>query len=379
MKQRFEALDAFRGLAALSIVVCHMHFVGSLTELEFFRRSPIFVEFFFVLSGFVLTHGYGFNENLKFSVFMKARFFRLYPLHLFMFIIFIFLELGKLAAYKYGGFTFNNIPFTGVTALSEVIPNLLLIQSWLPFANYASFNSPAWSISVEFYLYVLLFLSVVTFSKFKIYIWVFIPIIAFYLLSTEFSLLTNGALKGLLCFFGGSLTYLLYKKTATFVPTRILGSLMELAVVTSTIIIVQSDCKYHLYVATLLFCLVIFVFSFESGIVSSCLKRRPFQVAGKLSYSIYMIHFAILFCLSSAMIIFQKFIGVELTLMFNGVRYLTSGNEIINNFIALFVLAIVILISHFTYKYIELKWQKIGRQTSNPSNESLDFKDITRQ
>ena len=99
MKQRFEALDAFRGLAALSIVVCHMHFVGSLTELEFFRRSPIFVEFFFVLSGFVLTHGYGFNENLKFSVFMKARFFRLYPLHLFMFIIFIFLELGKLAAY----------------------------------------------------------------------------------------------------------------------------------------------------------------------------------------------------------------------------------------------------------------------------------------
>ena len=66
MRKRFEALDAFRGLCALSVVVFHMHLVGSITELNFFRGSTIFVEFFFILSGFVLAHGYGFKKKYWF-------------------------------------------------------------------------------------------------------------------------------------------------------------------------------------------------------------------------------------------------------------------------------------------------------------------------
>ncbi len=112
IKKRFEALDAFRGICALSVVVYHMHFISSITELDFFRGSAIFVEFFFVLSGFVLTHGYGFKNNLNFYTFMKSRFFRIYPLHFFMFVVFVIFEFGKLFAYKYGGMIFNNEPFT---------------------------------------------------------------------------------------------------------------------------------------------------------------------------------------------------------------------------------------------------------------------------
>lgn len=51
MKQRFEALDAFRGLAAIFIVIFHTHLIGSITELSFFKSSNIFVDFFFVLIG----------------------------------------------------------------------------------------------------------------------------------------------------------------------------------------------------------------------------------------------------------------------------------------------------------------------------------------
>jgi peptidoglycan/LPS O-acetylase OafA/YrhL len=364
MNKRFEALDAFRGLAALSVVIFHMHLVGSLTELAFFRGSAVFVQLFFVLSGFVLTHGYGFKQNLNFSIFMKSRFFRLYPLHLFMFIVFILLEFGKLGAYKYGGFTFNELPFTGGTAISEIIPNLLLIQSWVPFADPLSFNFPSWSISIEFYLYALLFLSVVTFSKFKKYIWIITPAIAFYLLISGSEIVGNEVLKGLSCFFGGAVTYLFYRKIADIKPTKLLASVVEVAVIIGVIIVVQSTFKYQNIVTPLLFYIVIIVFSFESGIISHCLKLRPFQVLGKLSYSIYMTHAAILFCLTSAMLILQKITGFELAPMINGMPYLTSGNEIINNVIVFLILTIVILISNFTYKHIEIKWQKRGRPTA---------------
>jgi len=371
MNKRFEALDAFRGLAALAVVIFHMHLVGSLTELDFFRGSSVFVQLFFVLSGFVLTHGYGFKQNLTFSVFMKARFFRLYPLHLFMFIIFIILEFGKFAVYKYGGLTFNDIPFTGETAISEVIPNLLLIQSWVPFANPLSFNFPSWSISIEFYLYALLFLSVVTFAKFKKYIWLTTPIVAFYLLFSESELLGNEILKGLSCFFGGSLTYLFYRKIAAIKPTKLLASVVEIAVIISVIMVVQSDFEYQNIIATLLFYILIIVFSFESGIISHSLKLRPFQILGKLSYSIYMTHAAILFCLTSAMLVLQKITGFELAPTLNGMPYLTSGNEIINNLIVFFILTIVLLISNFTYKNIEIKWQKTGRPTPIKFNNEV--------
>ncbi|WP_305814342.1 hypothetical protein [Photobacterium leiognathi] len=43
MTRRFEALDAFRGLCALSVVLFHFRVVGSVTELRFFRGSELFL------------------------------------------------------------------------------------------------------------------------------------------------------------------------------------------------------------------------------------------------------------------------------------------------------------------------------------------------
>ena len=88
MNQRFLVLDSFRGIAAICVVIFHMHIIGSITELNFFRGSSLFVEFFFVLSGFVLAHTYGFKD-VSFKRFIISRTFRLYPLHIFMFFIFV--------------------------------------------------------------------------------------------------------------------------------------------------------------------------------------------------------------------------------------------------------------------------------------------------
>lgn len=73
VNKRFESLDAFRGLCAISVAIFHLQFLNSITEVGFFRGSAILVDFFFALSGFVLTHSYVFRVDNSFVLFMKAR------------------------------------------------------------------------------------------------------------------------------------------------------------------------------------------------------------------------------------------------------------------------------------------------------------------
>lgn len=362
MKQRFEALDAFRGLCAISVVIFHLHLTGALTDLPFFRGANILVEFFFVLSGFVLTHGYAFKENLHFRVFMKARFFRLYPLHLFMFLVFFVIEMGKYAAFKFVGLSFNHPAFTAGGAFTEIIPNLLLIHSWLPFANTLSFNYPSWSISIEFYLYVLLFMSIVIFKSYKVLSWVLISFIALSLIYLESTLLPSPVIRGLSCFFGGALVYIIYKKIAHFKPNYIIGSIVELALLISVVAIVSSTIEYKSLLATALFFISVLFFAFESGACSQLLKTNPLQFIGKLSFSIYMTHAAVLFALIAVSMILQKVSGFEISTMVGYERYLNFGGAGINNLVAFLFIALVIYISTFTYKYIELKGQKLNKK-----------------
>lgn len=362
MRKRFEALDAFRGVCASSVVVFHMALVSSLTELNFFRNSYIFVEFFFVLSGFVLAHGYAYRDELKFKPYMTARFFRLYPLHLFMFIVFIALELLKYFAAKYANLNFNNEPFTGSTAFQEILPNLLLIQSWVPFADSLSFNYPSWSISIEFYMYAILFFTIVFFQSKKPIVWLFISIVAFILIFLDSDIFKSSVLRGLSCFFGGAFIYTLYRKISHMkVPYRI-GSLIEFALIFLIIGILQLQINLQSILVSLLFMLTVLTFSFESGYISKVLKTPSFQYLGKLSYSIYMTHAAILFCLTSTAMVLQKVTGIEFAPMLDSRRYLDFGNSAINNIVIVLILVIVIIVSHFTYYHIEIKGQKLGRK-----------------
>lgn len=78
-KQRsFVTLDGLRGAAAVTIVTRHIEYFQS----RFFE-SYLAVDFFFVLSGFVLSHAYGrrLRRDLSARDFIKIRLIRLYPLY----------------------------------------------------------------------------------------------------------------------------------------------------------------------------------------------------------------------------------------------------------------------------------------------------------
>lgn len=377
MIKRFESLDAFRGICAISVVLYHMNISNSITEMDFFNNSDIFVEFFFVLSGFVLAHGYGYKRELYFFPFLISRFFRLYPLHITMLIVVLLIECGKLLAYKYGGIVFNNIPFSGKNSVSEIIPNLLLIQSWLPSSNPISFNGPSWSISVEFYLYIILFVTITLFNKLNSFSWGLISLASFIMITSDIDYLTALSVKGLACFFGGAFTYSVYRNFSELKIHPILGNTVELALILAVFYVVKTDINHKLIIATLLFCFVVFTFSFESGIVSKALKTKPFKVMGKLSYSIYLIHFSILFCMLATILIIQKITNIELAPTIDGERFIDLGNIILNNILVLITLFSVILSSNFTYNKIEIRGQRIGKELlskiniGRTSNESI--------
>ncbi|HIF9177146.1 TPA: acyltransferase family protein [Photobacterium damselae] len=362
MIKRFESLDAFRGLCAISVVIFHMHVIGSITELSFFKGSAIFVEFFFVLSGFVLAHGYGYRDNLMFKPFIKARFFRLFPLHVTMLTVMIILEFGKLFAYKFAGFTFNFEPFTHSFAVSEIIPNLLLLQSWTPLTDPYAFNYPAWSISTEFYMYILLFITIIFFKGKKHLSWIFISLIMLYGLFIDTKQLRLEVLLGLSSFFGGAFVYTIYRKIAHIKLDFKIASLLEIILLLLVGCVVCFDFSHRTVYAILLFFIVVPFFAFDSGIISYFLKKKPFQLIGKLSYSIYMLHAAFLFCFISVIMILQKVTGMELAPMFGEVRYLTVGNIWLNNLLVLSVIGLIIASANVTYKFIEVKGQQLGKR-----------------
>src|ERR1700729_416362 len=73
---RLQALDAWRGIAATMVVLFHMPIAWSLYGQGIFRHSWLFVDFFFVLSGFVIAFAYGrrINNGREFTDFMIRRF-----------------------------------------------------------------------------------------------------------------------------------------------------------------------------------------------------------------------------------------------------------------------------------------------------------------
>lgn len=363
--ERFYALDSFRGICALSVAVHHMHISGSIAEIGFFRNANFLVEFFFVLSGFVLAHTYVLQEAFDLKKFCISRTFRLLPLHWLMLAAIVLLEFGKLFAYK-KGFMLNNIPFTGDYSPPELIPNFFLIQSWTDSTSPVSFNYPSWSISVEYYMY-MIFATVLFFLNKIIYvIWGLIAIIAFSILYTGSELLTIPVARGLSCFFSGALSYVLFSRIRRLEKLGLWGmTALEISSLVAVVVVITSDIGNKSLLASFLFCVVVVIFAFDGGAISKLFKRDFFSFAGKISYSIYLTHAAVLLCFVSVFMVAQKTFGLNLTPMVNGQRYIDTGNYLINNFIVFFALALVIYVSSFTHKYIEIKGQEVGRTLIN--------------
>jgi peptidoglycan/LPS O-acetylase OafA/YrhL len=111
-----------------------MHFdaYSHFHTLSFVWNSYLFVDFFFVLSGFVISANYQERLMRGFGVgrFMLLRFGRLYPLHLFMLACLIGFELIRAALSSHGVIGVGEpLPFTSSEqSMAATVANIFLMH-----------------------------------------------------------------------------------------------------------------------------------------------------------------------------------------------------------------------------------------------------------
>jgi peptidoglycan/LPS O-acetylase OafA/YrhL len=139
-KPPLTALTGLRTLLALSIVF--FHFTPPHMELlaPIFNNGFVFVGFFFLLSGFILSYNYAERPSLSKRDFWVARFSRLYPVYLVALALSFQMLQAEWGARSHAEF------WKGVVLAP------LLLQGWFP--NLATFwNTVAWTLSCECMLY----------------------------------------------------------------------------------------------------------------------------------------------------------------------------------------------------------------------------------
>jgi peptidoglycan/LPS O-acetylase OafA/YrhL len=144
----------------------HINIESPLKHISLVNQAYVFVDFFFILSAFVLYLSYD-RDNSTFKKLVFKRIKRLYPLHLFILLLFFIFELIKYFIIE-KHFHLNTNAFHNETSISSFFVSLLLLDSFSLFPHNI-WNAPAWSISAELYAYI--FIVFFTFhDKLKNYI-----------------------------------------------------------------------------------------------------------------------------------------------------------------------------------------------------------------
>ena len=156
-----RALAGARAIPPLILVLFHYCAGRTYPGAKWFDlpvgKGYLWVEFFFILSGFVLTYVYGarWRDMWQFKSyvrFIETRLTRLYPLHLFMLFVILFMVITMRAlAAHYGYVSIYDEPYHPINTWPTFIANLFLVQAWNMFP-YLSWNGASWFVSVEFLL-----------------------------------------------------------------------------------------------------------------------------------------------------------------------------------------------------------------------------------
>ncbi len=154
MRGNFDTLTGLRGILALWVAFYHlipqfMH-TAPLWVIELAGLGYLAVDFFFVLSGFVIAMTYQkqlalYPSKQNLCSFYIKRIARIYPLHIAVMLLYLAIPIAYFV-------TGRELPAGGHYDVTNYFMSLLLINNW-GFSQVLSWNVPSWSISAEFASY----------------------------------------------------------------------------------------------------------------------------------------------------------------------------------------------------------------------------------
>lgn len=180
-KKHFVILDALRGVAAIVVVLFHIFeiYSGGDHAKQLINHGYLAVDFFFMLSGYVMAHAYDDRwSRMAIKHFFKRRLIRLHPL------IVLGMTLGALCFYFGASDLFQKIEETHlwqlllVTLMGYVLlplPSAMDIRGW---REMYPLNSPAWSLFFEYLANILYAIVLRRLSKRMLSILVFFSAVA---------------------------------------------------------------------------------------------------------------------------------------------------------------------------------------------------------
>jgi peptidoglycan/LPS O-acetylase OafA/YrhL len=355
-KHRFVALDSLRGICACMIVLLHFDTFGHISRSAFVQNGFLFVDFFFVLSGFVIAASYGdrLGQGYPLGKFMLLRLGRVYPLHLVMLLLFVAFELSTMNIARSSG----HQPWSAGYSVEMLLANMGLVQTFVG-TDGTSWNGPAWSIAVEVWTYLVFALAFRFLGRFLIpaALALAVACACYLLVATDryLNVFHDGAFAR--CLFGFSLGVVMFwlHKRLHLTIDAVTATILELiAVVITVLIVVYAGASFLSLAVPPVFAAVILIFAQQSGAVSRLLENRPFEFLGKVSYSIYMVHLFIVFRTYNALELIERVThrgGLVTTI--DG-RKFAGATPLTGDLLSLSVLAAAIIIASLSYKFVEL-------------------------
>lgn len=368
MREYYKPLDALRGLLALAVVFFHAEWASIWTTNPFVENGYLAVDVFFCLSGFLMFRLYGAMSTAKEGRdFLIKRFARLYPLHLFTFVAtFLYISL-RLIVHKAGVPILDPgeaVPFSIESSdnIYSILSNLTLFHS-MGVHSALSFNGPSWSISVEFYTYIV-FAALVMFIPLKKPAHFVLVILTGVFICTGLAFVKPnlditydlGFFRCLAGFASGIVACWIFINSKIMFNSIsvIAASVFELSI---CVVFIMWFCLAKglmtFTIAPVMMALVI-IFAHGKGKISSLLSLAPFQYLGKISYSVYLNH--------SLIIIFM---GVIITLVFGSYD---AMSPMMGEIASVIYIALTLTSSHITYHLVEKPSAKfLRKQLSKPS------------
>jgi peptidoglycan/LPS O-acetylase OafA/YrhL len=287
-----RALTALRGIFAMWVLGYHLrslHPVPMPDPHGFLLRGYLGVDFFFLLSGFVLARAYGdrVSTTASYRRFVTKRALRLFPLHL------VVLAISAVTIAAFGRWP----GFRQLLLEATLIHRLPGVQS-----TNQSFNSPDWSISTEWIVNLLMPLIVLLVLKTS------------RLISVSSVLVSYSVLIWICATTGGSLDH---SSANSYLP--FLRCICEFSIGVSLCRwqtfgyrLPDAICLFAAFISTLfglsdilivpIFALSILALSAERGFAARALNWLPLYRLGEISFSIYLVHLPVLFVVRRAVV-----------------------------------------------------------------------------